>query len=429
MNRWIGAAYGSVGHTAELVAALMPQGVGGKVGRTFSSRRGLRRRYEEWGRKTRDRSRPLLWMHAASVGEAMMALPVLQRVRRSMPLVQTAFTFFSPSAELFAHQMGVDFSDYLAFDTASSARTALAALDPTAIVFSKGDVWPALVREAAAQDVRLGIVSASMPSGSMRASRIGALLTRDAYGSLDAIGAASSADAESLVRAGAREGRVRVTGDTRYDQAWSRAHTGARNTALVGGLRVPRPTLVAGSTWPSDERHLLSAWRTVRANLPTARIVIAPHELTPPHLASLERWARDESLSCAGLDAAGPETDVVLVDRMGVLAELYDLATVAYVGGGFQDAGLHSLVEPAVFGIPVLIGPNSARSRDAQLMLRSGGAITAHDAGELSRLAQRLMSDSRERADRSEAIGAVVAAELGAADRSFEIVRELLRTV
>ena len=412
-----------------MVATLTPHGAGGKIARAFSSRHGLRGRYEKWGREGRDRSRPLLWMHAASVGEAMMALPVLQRVRRSLPLVQTAFTFFSPSAELFAHQVGVDFSDYLAFDTPSSARNAIAALDPSALVFSKGDVWPMLVREAAAQDVRLGIVSASMPRGSMRANAIGSLLTRDAYALLDAIGAASADDAKNLVRAGAREGRVRVTGDTRYDQAWARAHSGARNIGLTNALGSSRPTLVAGSTWPSDERHLLPAWRALRSDVPNARILIAPHEPTAAHLASLERWAGEASLSFAGLDAADADTDVVLVDRMGVLAELYDLATVAYVGGGYHAAGLHSLVEPAVFGVPVLIGPNSARSRDAQLMLRSGGAVTVHDSAELGRQAGRLLSDARERADRSEAMRGVVAAELGAADRSFEIVRELLRTV
>ena len=123
------------------------------------------------------------------------------------------------------------------------------------------------------------------------------------------------------------------------------------------------------------------------------------------------------------------ETDVVVVDRMGVLADLYAVATIAYVGGGFHDAGLHSLVEPAVCRVPVLVGPQHADSRDAGLMLAAGGAMSADGAEQLTRLMVRLMTDERERADRSDAIGAVVAAELGAVDRSFELVRELLRSV
>jgi len=140
-------------------------------------------------------------------------------------------------------------------------------------------------------------------------------------------------------------------------------------------------------------------------------------------------WAASNALSSSRLDAATSETDVIVVDRMGVLADLYALATVAYVGGGFHDAGLHSLVEPAVFRVPVLVGPRHTDSRDAGLMLATGGAMSADDAPQLTRALVRLMTDDRERADRAEAIGAVVATELGAADRSFEIVRELLGAV
>jgi 3-deoxy-D-manno-octulosonic-acid transferase len=358
-----------------------------------------------------------------------MALPLLQSVRRALPNVQIAYTFYSPSAESLAAQMGADFADYLPFDSASSARMALDALGPTAIVFAKGDVWPTLVREAAAQGVKLALVSAAIPPSSLRTSSVGSMLTREAYDTLDAIGAASTGDAERLVEAGARAERVRVTGDTRYDQAWVRARSTPQNTETVAALRSSRPTLVAGSTWRSDERELLIAWITLRSAVPSARIVIAPHELSAAHNASIEDWAHAHSLSFAPLDSATPDTDVIIVNRMGVLADLYALATVAYVGGGFRDAGLHSLVEPAVFRVPVIVGPRHAESRDAQMMLSSGGAMSVDAAPQLARTLVRLMSDERERADRSDAIGTVVASELGAADRSFEIVRELLRAV
>ena len=429
MNALVGAAYGSAAAIAELMTRVVPARSAGKVGKAFSSRRGLRGRYDAWASAHRDRSRRLVWFHAASVGEGMMALPVLQRLQRAMPDVQTAFTFFSPSAERFALQTGADFTDYLPFDSASAMRAAIAALSPTALVFARSDVWPVMVREAIAAHVRTALVSASMPAHSMRTSSLGALITRDAYAALDATGAASSEDAERIIAAGARASRVRVTGDTRYDQAWARANVDRRNIELVDALASRRPTLVAGSTWPADEHAMLPAWITLRAAIPEARIFIAPHELGSHHLESLERWARSANLTCARLAAATTETDVVLVDRMGVLADLYRVATVAYVGGGFHDAGLHSIVEPAVFGVPVMIGPRHASSRDAQLMLRSSGAVSVHDAAEFARVMTRLMSDQRERADRSDAIGAVVAAELGAADRSFEIVRELLRAV
>lgn len=429
MKPLVGAAYGLAAHAAELLSLVTPRGTGGKVGQAFSARRGIRRRYRAWGAEGRDRSRPLLWLHAASVGEGLMALPVINSVRRALPQVQIAYTFYSPSSEVLAQQIGADFADYLPFDSAASARVAIDALDPTVLVFAKGDVWPTLVREAASQSVRLALISASIPASSRRTSTMGTMLTYDAYRALDAVGAASSADAARIVDAGARADRVRVTGDTRYDQAWTRAHTEPRNALVVDALQCSRPTLVAGSTWRSDERELLPAWITLRATIPTARLIIAPHELDHTHMTSIADWARSHSLATAPLATASVDTDVIVVDRMGVLADLYALATIAYVGGGFHDAGLHSLVEPAVFRAPVLIGPRHTDSRDATLMLASGGAIGVDGESQLSRVMIRLMSDEHERADRSDAIGSVVATELGAADRSFEIVRQLLRPV
>jgi 3-deoxy-D-manno-octulosonic-acid transferase len=429
MTPWLRAAYGASAWTADLATLLAPRRATGKLGRAFAARRGIRGRYKAWAATGRDRSRPLLWIHAASVGEGLMALPIVRSVRRALPNVQIAYTFFSPSAESVAPQLGAEFSDYLPFDSPASVRVALDALDPTALVFTKGDVWPELVREASTQGVRLGLVSASMPGSSLRANRIGALLTRDAYRALDSIGAASNDDATRIVQAGARANRVRVTGDTRYDQAWSRAHEQRRNIEAVAALESERPTLVAGSTWRSDEHELFPAWIKLREAVPDARLIIAAHELTDGRLQSVSAWARASAMSSAPLAVATRATDVVIVDRMGVLADLYALATVAYVGGGFHDAGLHSLVEPAVFRVPVLVGPRHGESRDAGLMLSTGGALSADGTEQLARAMVRLMTDERERADRADAIGAVVAAELGAADRSFEIVRELLRTV
>jgi len=412
-----------------MISLVTPRRTESKLARAFVARRGIRRRYRNWGAKGRDRSRPLLWIHAASVGEGLMALPIVHSVRRALPNVQIAYTFFSPSAEPLAKQMGADFSDYLPFDSASAARVAIDALDPTVLVFAKGDVWPALVREASSQGVRLALVSASIPASSLRKSSVGSMITRDAYRALDAIGAASTDDAARIVEAGARADRVRVTGDTRYDQAWARARTEPRNTEIVAALTSSRPTLVAGSTWRSDERELFAAWRAVRAQVPDARLIIAPHELAEGHLAAIEHWARASSLSASSLASATASTDVIIVDRLGVLADLYALATVAYVGGGFHDAGLHSLVEPAVFRVPVIVGPRHEASRDAALMLATGGAVSVDDGRQLSRTLIRLFTTEQERADRADAIGAVVAGELGAVDRTFEVVRELLRAV
>ncbi len=206
----------------------------------------------------------------------------------------------------------------------------------------------------------------------------------DAYAQLDAIGAIDERDATGLAALGARAGRVRVTGDTRYDQVWARAAGADRHGALLAPLASPRPTLVAGSTWPADERALFAAWTAVRSRVPAARLIIAPHEPTAAHLEPLERAAAEQGLTWARLGAdSARAADVVIVDRVGVLGELYALAAAAFVGGGFHAAGLHSVLEPAAFGAPVAFGPQFAMSRDAGLLIACGGGASAGDANSL----------------------------------------------
>ena len=254
----------------------------------------------------RDRSRPLLWMHAPSVGEGLQARPILELARSRRPDVQLAFTHFSPSALAFARELDVDFRDYLPFDTAGDARVALAALRPTALVFSKLDVWPVITREAHARGVRLGLVSATLSRGSSRRSRTATALLRDAYAALEVVGAIDAADADRLVQLGVRPQSIVVTGDTRYDQVWLRAQRVDRaSPMLAAAAQSDRPTIVAGSTWPADEAVLLPAFAALRAAACRARLIIAPHEPTLDHVGADRRRGRSAPASrVARLDDA-----------------------------------------------------------------------------------------------------------------------------
>ncbi len=419
-------SYRALGELARLGAALAPSN-GGKTARALRARRGIRARYEAWGRAARDPRRPLLWMHAPSVGEGLQARPVIELLRASHPELQIAYTHFSPSAERFARSLGVDFTDYLPFDTPGDARAVLDALRPRAIVFSKLDVWPVLAREAASRGVRLGLTSATLSEASSRRGGVAASLLHDAYASLDAVGAIDRGDAERLVALGVRGDAIEVTGDTRYDQVWERAMRVDRSGELLAPLTSERPTLVAGSTWPSDEAVLLPAWLELRGALSTARLVIAPHEPTISHLEPIERWAAESAVTLARLGTpAARSAEVVLVDRVGVLGDLYALADAAYVGGGFHSAGLHSVLEPAAFGAPVAFGPRFASSRDARLLEKSGGGAHARDAAELARIVSEWLGDRSARERAGGKARDIVRSGLGAAERSGALVERLL---
>ena len=426
MHPLIRVPYLLAGQLARLAAAVAPPG-NAKAFAAFRARRGIRVRYAAWGAANRDRSRPLLWVHASSVGEGLQARPVMARTRERHPELQVAYTFFSPSAEAFARGAGADFADFLPFDTGGDADASLDALRPVALVFSKLDVWPILTSRARARGVRLGMISATLAEESGRASRVGALLLRDAYRSLDAVGAIDEHDAERLVGLGVRRECVSVTGDTRYDQVWARARLADRAGALLGPLASDRPTLVAGSTWPSDDAVLFEAWNAVRVRIPAARLVIAPHEPTGMHVAAVERWAHQHALSVARLGTDAQRTaDVVLVDRVGVLGDLYGVAGVAYVGGAFHSAGLHSVVEPAAFGVPVLFGPRHGSSRDARLLIACGGGFSTDSASELAMRLLALFSERDARTAAGSRARSLVESGLGAADRSAALVESLL---
>jgi 3-deoxy-D-manno-octulosonic-acid transferase len=423
----LGLSYDAAAALARAAAAVAPPG-DSKVLRALAARRGIRARYARWASTGRDRMRPLLWVHAPSVGEGLQARPVLELARRERPDVQLAFTHFSPSALSFAQSLDVDFRDYLPFDTRGDVDAALSALRPTALVFSKLDVWPRLVLAASDRGVRLGMISATLAAGSSRRSRLAAALLREAYARLEAVGAIDDTDADRLVALGVRPGAIVVTGDTRNDQVWARAARVDRSGPLLGPLQARKcPTLVAGSTWPADEAPLLAAWLGVRSDLPDARLIIAPHEPTPGHLAPIEAWASAGALRLAHLgepDAAS--ADVILVDRTGVLGDLYALGDAAFVGGGFHAAGLHSVLEPAAFGIPVLFGPRYAGSRDARLLVAGGGGVSARDGAAIRQQATAWLGDATARAEAGARARALVRAGLGAARRSFDLVAGLL---
>jgi 3-deoxy-D-manno-octulosonic-acid transferase len=418
--------YRALAQMARGAAAIAPAG-DSKILRTLRARRGIRDRYRAWGASGRDRHRPLLWIHAPSVGEGLQARPVLKLMRTRQPSTQLVYTHYSPSASQFAASLDVDFRDFLPFDTPADAAVALESLDPTALVFSKLDVWPLLTREARTRGVRLGLISATLARGSSRRSRTASVLLRDAYAALDAVGAIDDADADRLVELGVRPSVVTVTGDTRYDQVWERAERVDRASPLLSSVRSNRPTLVAGSTWPSDDAVLLPAFVTVRRAVGDARLVIAPHEPTTDHVSPLEAWARQEALEVSRLDDPNASrADVIVVDRVGVLGDLYALADVAFVGGGFHGSGLHSVLEPAAFGAPVLFGHRHEGSRDAGLLIARGGASAVSNAPELARRVTAWFRDVSLRREAGDSARALVRSGVGAAERSFELVQRLL---
>jgi len=405
-----------------------------KLARGFEARRGVTERLASWAGTQRDPARPLVWVHASSVGEALQAKPVLEALRAEAPHWQLAFTFFSPSAERLARTLPVDVADYLPLDRAGEVTAALKALQPTALVFSKLDVWPELTLAAARNGVKLGLISATVAPHSSRLRWPARGWAEPAYRALDRIGTISAEDGRRLQHLGARPAVIEVTGDTRYDSVAERAERFDRTRDPFAQLAIVPAgtfTIVAGSTWPSDEAVVLPAFADLLAQVPAARLILAPHEPNPDHLAGIVQRAsavglpRPVRLSQIEHQPAAP---VIVVDRVGILADLYALAAVAFVGGGYHRAGLHSVLEPAVFGVPVTIGPHWHMSRDAALLLERGGAVALEADGQRPLHSQWLVwyHDPAARAKAGAAGKQLVREGRGAAERTTELVRRLV---
>jgi 3-deoxy-D-manno-octulosonic-acid transferase len=401
----------------------------GKLARGVRGRRESLPRMEAWAKRERDPSRPLVWFHAPSVGEGLQATAVLEALRARRPDLQIVYTHFSPSAESLAGRVPADFAGYLPIDTPRDVGRALDAVSPTLIVFSKTDVWPNLTREAKRRGVRLAMISGTLPSSSSRLRGPARSLLGPSYGRLDRVGAISAEDAERFAGLGVPEARRSVMGDAHFDRVLARVAALDRDSVLLGRLRREGPLLVAGSTWGEDEARLLPAVAAVReAGIPL-ELILVPHEPTESHLEQTESRLDRAGLARVRLgeitgDAA--PGDVVVVDRVGVLGEIYALADVAYVGGGFGRAGLHSVLEPAAFGIPVIFGPRHRNAREAGGLLEAGGAMQVEDAETLVDRLLAILRDPAVAARAGTAARAYVEAGRGAADRGADLIEELL---
>ncbi len=409
-----------------------------KLARGLRGRRDAHERLAAWGRKSRAPAtaladRPVVWVHASSVGESLQARAVVDVLRGRMPGLQVVFTFFSPSAEAVQGDFPADVSTYLPWDLPELMGPVLDAVRPDVIVFTQREVWPTLAEEAAARGVPTILIAGTMPQGAGRLSGPGRILLGPAFRSLRSVAAVSKEDADRFGLLGVKKDRVTVTGDPGIDGARDRAARidyGAPHMRIFNDER--GPILVAGSTWPSDEEVLLPALAQVRAAAPDLRIIYAPHEPEGYDFTLLGRRLAADGWTPVLLGEAQrvPEVegahgvDAILVDRVGVLADLYGLASVAYVGGGFHGDGLHSVVEPAAVGVPVLFGPRYQGSVHATRLLAAGGARAVADADDLAGTLREWLEVPEKKEEHGQLALDYIENQQGAAERTADLITQ-----
>ncbi len=328
--------------------------------------------------------KPPIWIHAAS-GEFEYAKPVIRRIKDENPSQPVFVTYFSPSyAESIIKTPGVDGSSPLPFDLPGPVRSFLDRLKPAALLIARTDVWPEIVTQTTSRNIPSLLFSATLkPHSQPRA-----LYDKWIYSKLSQIYVLSQKDEQQSLRAGIRN--VEVHGDTRFDQVIYRLE---HPKPVASFARDERPVLIAGSTEPDDEAILLTAVQSLLKEN-KLRLIVAPHELNrlDPICAHLKKaqiefalYSKLQEPQFSKQSETRAQAPVLLIDKVGILAELYTLADMAFVGGSFQRK-VHSVMEPLAAGLPTIVGPHHSNNSEAiefqTVMTPIGPAVRAVRNGE-----------------------------------------------
>jgi 3-deoxy-D-manno-octulosonic-acid transferase len=382
------------------------------------------------------RGRRVVWLHAVSVGEVMAASELVRELRVRLPEWVIAVSTTTETGQRLARERFGKVSEspvfYLPLDFKFVIRRYLRVLHPTLLILMESEFWPNLMDVCADQDIRVAVVNARVSDRSLPRYLRLRRLWRPLLERVTLFLAQSEENARRLVRIGAPAVRVRVTGNLKYDV---RA-TGESAMTKVIAERLPSGAnvLVAGSTLEGEEKMLLEAWPRVLEAEPGAVMVLAPRR--PERFAAVAALVSEHGFAVAraselGLSAGKVAGEVVpggivLLDTIGDLASVYSLGTAAFVGGSLVAAGGHNPLEPARFGVPVVMGESSENFREIVEAMREAGGIRVVSAGELAGALASLMR----KGDEARAVGergrAVFDAQAGATRRTVEALLGLL---
>lgn len=327
-----------------------------------------------------------VWFHAASLGEFEQGRPLIERLRREHPERKILLTFFSPSGyEVRKDYAGADIVCYLPFDTPLNARKFVRMAHPEAAYFIKYEFWRNYIEVLHHHDIPCFSVSSIFRPGQVFFRWYGRGYARVLHRMTHLY---VQNDESRRLLEGIGVNHVSIVGDTRFDRVID-IRKAAKPLPLVERFAGCWRVLVAGSSWAPDEDVIIPYFNS-HSNL---KLVLAPHVVSEDHLRQIEqKLSRPFVRYSAATPKSVAEADCLIIDCYGLLSSIYRYATVAYVGGGF-GVGIHNVPEAAVYGVPVVIGPNNEKFREAQALLRLGGCREIHSADDFAALMDRFLSD------------------------------------
>ena len=374
-----------------------------------------------------------IWVHAVSVGEVLAARLLISELRRQYPALRIFLSTTTRTGQELARRQVADVDGvfYFPFDWAFTVRRTLDVVKPRLFIMVETEIWPNLLRECRRRGIRTMLVNGRISYRSFPRYQLVRPMFRRVLRDIDRFCPQGEDMARRLVQLGADRGRITVTGSLKFDSLESAPAIPRGRQRVLRFFRMApnRQVLVAGSTLKGEEEAVIRAFNRLRSRGGNPLLVVAPRR--PERFDDVERLCRQEGLATIRrtdlpIDAE-PREDAVVLDTIGELAELYQVATVVFIGGSLVAAGGHNILEPAFYGKPIVFGPHMENFAEiAETFLANDAAIQVASAHELDEALIALMGDPVRRARLGAAARALIDANRGAKEKTMAVVTALL---
>ncbi|ENA1806731.1 3-deoxy-D-manno-octulosonic acid transferase [Flavobacterium psychrophilum] len=333
-----------------------------------------------------------IWFHAASLGEYEQGLPVIEKIKEQFPAHKIVVTFFSPSGyEIRKTNKVADATVYLPLDTKSNAQDFLKLVHPEMVFFIKYEYWPNYLHELKKQNIKTYLISGVFREKQSFFKWYGGFY-RNALQSFDYFFVQNESSKKLLQSIGFNN--VKISGDTRFDRV---ASVLERDNSLgfIEQFKNNTTTIVIGSSWPKDENLLVNY---INKSSNEVKFIIAPHNIKSEQIQELKKAITKKAVLFTEKENQDLSSfNVFIIDTIGILTKIYSYADIAYVGGGFGNPGVHNLLEPATFGVPIVIGTNFSHFAEATALVNMTGCVSISNQKELNEILDNLIQNPDER--------------------------------
>lgn len=364
----------------------------------------------------------IFWIHAASLGEYEQAVPIIEALKKEYPTYKILLSFFSPSGyEVKKHNKLADWTIYLPLDTRSNARKFVKYAHPDMALFIKYEVWPNYLSELKKHQIPALLISGNFRKDQIYFKSQGNFM-KYALHQFDHLFVQNKSSLELLNLNGFEN--VSISGDTRFDRVSAQLQMDNR-LDFVENFKHNQLCIVCGSTWPEDENILLDY---INSSSPEIKFIIAPHQIKEKQIENLQSKINKPSVIHSQINQQNLENySVLIIDKVGLLTKIYAYADLAYVGGAAGHTGLHNILEPAAFGIPIVIGKNHQNFPEATQLKKANGLFVVASSKECTEVMQRLTSNDLVRKEVGENAGRFIFKNKGATEKIMNYLQASLK--